>query len=287
MKFASFLEGSRHRIGVVNVDAASVRPLDPNVHDMIDLIERYNEVSGFGSVEGPEIPLDQVKLLAPISPRRNIFCVGKNYREHAKEFAGSGYEAGVVKGGEIDEYPAVFTKPPTTVVGHGDTVNLHRDVTSAVDYEAELAVVIGKTGRDIAPEQAYDHIWGYTIVNDVTARDRQRNHKQWFLGKALDTFCPMGPWITTADELDAANLTVKCWVNGELRQDANTSDLIFDIPTLVATISAGLTLQPGDLIATGTPAGVGIGFNPPRFLKAGDEVSISIAGIGTLINRFA
>ncbi len=287
MKFASFLEGSRHRIGVVNVDASYVRPLDPHVHDMIDLIERYNELSGFGSVEGPEIPLDQVKLLAPISPRRNIFCVGKNYREHAKEFAGSGYEAGAVKGGEIDEYPAVFTKPPTTVVGHGDTVNLHRDVTSAVDYEAELAVVIGKTGRDIAPEQAYDHIWGYTIVNDVTARDRQRNHKQWFLGKALDTFCPMGPWITTADELDPANLTVKCWVNGELRQDANTSDLIFDIPTLVATISAGLTLQPGDLIATGTPAGVGIGFNPPRFLKAGDEVSISIAGIGTLINRFA
>ena len=286
MKFASFLEGSRHRIGVVNVDAASVRPLDPNVHDMIDLIERYNEVSGFGSVEGPEIPLDQVKLLAPISPRRNIFCVGKNYREHAKEFAGSGYEAGAVKGGEIDEYPAVFTKPPTTVVGHGDTVNLHRDVTSAVDYEAELAVVIGKTGRDIAPEQAYDHIWGYTIVNDVTARDRQRNHKQWFLGKALDTFCPMGPWITTADELDPTNLTVKCWVNGELRQDANTSDLIFDIPTLVATISAGLTLQPGDLIATGTPAGVGIGFNPPRFLKAGDEVLISISGIGTLTNRF-
>jgi 2-keto-4-pentenoate hydratase/2-oxohepta-3-ene-1,7-dioic acid hydratase in catechol pathway len=287
MKFASFLEGSRHRIGIVNVDASYVRALDPHVHDMIDLIERYNEVSGFGSVEGPEIPLDQVKLLAPISPRRNIFCVGKNYREHAKEFAGSGYEAGAVKGGEIDEYPAVFTKPPTTVVGHGDTVNLHRDVTSAVDYEAELAVVIGKTGRDIAPEQAYDHIWGYTIVNDVTARDRQRNHKQWFLGKALDTFCPMGPWITTADELDPANLTVKCWVNGELRQDANTSDLIFDIPTLVATISAGLTLQPGDLIATGTPAGVGIGFNPPRFLKAGDEVSISIAGIGTLINRFA
>ncbi len=287
MKFASFLEGSRHRIGVVNVDASDVRPLDPHVHDMIDLIERYNELSGFGSVEGPEIPLDQVKLLAPISPRRNIFCVGKNYREHAKEFAGSGYEAGAVKGGEIDEYPAVFTKPPTTVVGHGDTVNLHRDVTSAVDYEAELAVVIGKTGRDIAPEQAYDHIWGYTIVNDVTARDRQRNHKQWFLGKALDTFCPMGPWITTADELDPTNLTVKCWVNGELRQDANTSDLIFDIPTLVATISAGLTLQPGDLIATGTPAGVGIGFNPPRFLKAGDEVSIAIAGIGTLINRFA
>ncbi len=126
-------------------------------------------------------------------------------------------------------------------------------------------MVIGKTGRDIAPERAFDHIWGYTIVNDVTARDRQRKHKQWFLGKALDTFCPMGPWITTADELDADDLDVKCWVNGELRQHANTRDLIFDIPTLVATISAGLTLQPGDVIATGTPAGVASASIRPAF----------------------
>jgi 2-keto-4-pentenoate hydratase/2-oxohepta-3-ene-1,7-dioic acid hydratase in catechol pathway len=213
--------------------------------------------------------------------------VGKNYREHAKEFSGSGFEAGAVKGKEIDEYPAVFSKPPSTVVGNGDTVSLHPQATSAVDYEAELGVVIGKGGRDIKAADAYGHVFGYTIINDVTARDRQRNHKQWFLGKGLDTFCPMGPWITTADELDGANLSVKCWVNGELRQDANTSDLIFDIPTLIATISAGLTLQPGDVLATGTPAGVGIGFNPPRFLKAGDEVRISISGIGTLSNRFA
>ena len=220
-------------------------------------------------------------------PRRNIFCVGKNYREHAKEFAGSGFEAGAVKGAEIDEYPAVFSKPPSTVVGNGDVVRLHPQATSSVDYEAELAVVIGRSGSDISPARAYEHVFGYTIVNDVTARDRQRNHKQWFLGKGLDTFCPMGPWLTTADALDPANLAVKCWVNGELRQNANTRDLIFDIPTLIATISAGLTLQPGDVIATGTPAGVGIGFNPPRFLKAGDEVSISIDGIGTLSNRFA
>jgi 2-keto-4-pentenoate hydratase/2-oxohepta-3-ene-1,7-dioic acid hydratase in catechol pathway len=288
MKFASFLDGPRHRIGAVDVEAACVHPLDPTVRDMIDLIERYAEVGALLPDDGPGRPLDQVKLLAPIAaPRRNIFCVGKNYREHAKEFAGSGYEAGAVKGAEIDEYPAVFTKPPTTVIGPGDTVDLHPAITSAVDYEAELALVIGKTGRDIAPEDAYDHIWGYTIVNDVTARDRQRNHKQWFMGKALDTFCPMGPWITTSDELDPGNLDVKCWVNGELRQNANTRDLIFDIPTLVATISAGLTLWPGDLIATGTPAGVGLGFNPPRFLKAGDEVSMSISGIGTLTNRFA
>ncbi len=130
------------------------------------------------------------------------------------------------------------------------------------------------------------HIFGYTVVNDVTARDRQKNHKQWFLGKTLDTFCPMGPWIVTADELDPENLDVKCWVNGELRQNANTRDLIFDIPSLVATISAGLTLVPGDIIATGTPAGVGIGFNPPKFLKAGDVVAMEISRIGRIENKF-
>jgi 2-keto-4-pentenoate hydratase/2-oxohepta-3-ene-1,7-dioic acid hydratase in catechol pathway len=287
MKLACYRVDSNVQIGIVDVETACVRPLDRPVRDMIDLISRYDEIKGSLKAGPTEIPLSQVKLLAPVpNPRRNIFCVGKNYREHAKEFAGSGYEAGAVKGAEIDEYPAVFTKPPSTVIGHGDVVDLHRHVTSAVDYEAELTLVIGKGGRDIPRERAYEHIWGYTIINDVTARDRQRNHKQWFMGKALDTFCPMGPWITTADELDPENLEVKCWVNGELRQNANTRDLIFDIPTLVATISAGLTLVPGDLIATGTPAGVGLGFNPPKFLKPGDEVSMMISGIGTLTNRF-
>jgi 2-keto-4-pentenoate hydratase/2-oxohepta-3-ene-1,7-dioic acid hydratase in catechol pathway len=287
MKIARYMEDSQPRIGIVNADGSSVRALAPDIRDMVDLISRYGDAKGIPQPQGPALPLDGLKLLAPITPRRNIFCVGKNYREHAKEFSGSGFEAGAVKGKEIDEYPAVFSKPPSTVVGNGDTVSLHPQATSAVDYEAELGVVIGKGGRDIKAADAYGHVFGYTIINDVTARDRQRNHKQWFLGKGLDTFCPMGPWITTADELDGANLSVKCWVNGELRQDANTSDLIFDIPTLIATISAGLTLQPGDVLATGTPAGVGIGFNPPRFLKAGDEVRISISGIGTLSNRFA
>ena len=149
MKLASFVEGSRRRIGVVNLDTSTIRALDASMQDMIDLIERYSRTDELRSIEGPEIPLDRVKLLAPIAPRRNIFCVGKNYREHAKEFAGSGYEAGAVKGKEIDEYPAVFSKPPTTVVANGDTVSLHPHATSAVDYEAELAVVIGKGGRDI------------------------------------------------------------------------------------------------------------------------------------------
>jgi 2-keto-4-pentenoate hydratase/2-oxohepta-3-ene-1,7-dioic acid hydratase in catechol pathway len=288
MRFACFSCHGNPKIGVVDGVGEGIRPLGGIVHDMVDLIERYDALEPILATNSQARPLSSVKLLAPImAPRRNIFCVGKNYRDHAKEFAGSGYEAGAVKGAEIDEYPAVFTKPASTVIGPEATVDLHPGVTSAVDYEVELALVIGKGGRDIAREDAYGHIWGYTIINDVTARDRQRNHKQWFMGKALDTFCPMGPWITTADEVDPENLEVKCWVNGELRQNANTRDLIFDIPTLISTISAGLTLQPGDVIATGTPAGVGLGFNPPKFLKAGDEVSMSITGLGTLTNRFA
>jgi 2-keto-4-pentenoate hydratase/2-oxohepta-3-ene-1,7-dioic acid hydratase in catechol pathway len=282
MKLASFKQQDTIRVAAIEGDR--VLPLD--FPDMISLIERFGEVAAQLKSVAP-LQLGQVQLMAPIpSPRRNIICVGKNYREHAKEFSQSGFEAGAVAGKEIDSFPAVFTKLPTSVTGPGAMVGLHAHVTSSVDYEAELAVVIGKAGRDIAPENAFGHIFGYTIVNDVTARDRQKNHKQWFLGKTLDGFCPMGPWITTADEVDAENLDIKCWVNGELRQSANTRDLIFDIPTLVATISAGTTLLPGDIIATGTPAGVGIGFDPPKFLVSGDTVVVSIAELGELSNTF-
>jgi 2-keto-4-pentenoate hydratase/2-oxohepta-3-ene-1,7-dioic acid hydratase in catechol pathway len=287
MKFACFAGENGPQIGSVDDAQGLIRPVAA-ARDMVDLITRYAQIKPQLSADAPALPLASVKLLAPIpAPRRNIFCVGKNYTDHAREFAGSGYEAGAVRGAEIDAYPAVFTKPANTVTGPGETVSLHPHVTSAVDYEAELTLVIGKGGRDIPAARAYEHIWGYTIINDVTARDRQGNHKQWFMGKALDGFCPMGPWIVTADEVDPENLDVRCWVNGELRQNANTRDLIFNIPTLIATISAGLTLEPGDLIATGTPAGVGLGFDPPKFLKAGDEVSMSITGLGTLSNRFA
>ena len=148
-----------------------------------------------------------------------------------------------------------------------------------------MALIIGIPGKGISKTDALDHVWGYTIVNDVTARDLQQKHRQWFLGKSMDTFCPMGPWVVTSDEVgDSADLNVKCWINGELRQDATTADLIFDIPTIIATISAGITLQSRDVIATGTPAGVGIGFKPPRFLKAGDVMEISIDKLGTLTN---
>ncbi|MGH6990490.1 MAG: fumarylacetoacetate hydrolase family protein, partial [Stellaceae bacterium] len=181
----------------------------------------------------------------------------------------------------------IFTKPASTVIAPGAAIERHADLTSELDYEAELAVIIGRGGRGIAAADAHGHVWGYTIVNDVTARDLQKRHRQWLIGKSLDGFCPMGPWIVSADEIDAGNLDVKCWVNGELRQDANTRDMIFDIPTLIATLSAGITLEPGDIIATGTPAGVGIGFTPPRFLASGDEIRIAIAGIGELVNNVA
>lgn len=228
-------------------------------------------------------------LLAPIPrPARNIFCVGKNYREHAKEFAGSGFDTSNTGGADIPSDPVVFTKAPSTVIATGEPIPAHLDPTGSVDYEGELAVVVGRSGRGIAKTEALAHIFGYTIVNDVTARELQGRHKQWFLGKSIDGFCPMGPALLTADAVpDVTALRVTTCVNGELRQEATLAALIFDIPTLIATISAGITLQPGDIIATGTPAGVGIGFKPPRYLKSGDRVAVSIPPIGTLENPVA
>ena len=238
---------------------------------------------------GDPIAVADAELLAPIgSFPRNIFCIGKNYRAHALEFTTSGFDASsgaVAPGDAIPTAPIVFSKPFTSVIGPGEVIESHPHLTSKLDYEAELAGVIGRGGRDIARADALDHVFGYTIVNDVTARDRQQTHRQWLLGKGLDTFCPMGPAVVTADEVDLAETVVECRVNGELRQHASVADLIFDVPTLICDLSAGMTLVAGDLIATGTPAGVGIGFDPPRFLRPGDEVAATIEPIGTLTNR--
>ena len=235
------------------------------------------------------VPVADAELLAPLgSFPRNIFCIGKNYRAHALEFTSSGFDASAGAATPTDVIPTapiVFSKPFTSVIGPGDVIESHPHLTSKLDYEAELAVVIGRGGRDITLEDALDHVFGYTIVNDVTARDRQQHHRQWLLGKGMDTFCPMGPAVVTAEEIDLADIVVYCHVNGELRQKAPVADLIFDVPTLIRDLSAGMTLVPGDVIATGTPAGVGIGFDPPRFLKPGDEVSATIEPIGTLTNR--
>ncbi|MCU4182772.1 fumarylacetoacetate hydrolase family protein [Acidiferrimicrobium sp. IK] len=288
MKYVTYRDGAGTRAGILD-EQGRVQPLA--ARSVADVIAAAAGTAPLEAV-GPALAVDGVELLAPIvRPARNVFCVGKNYRDHAREFAASGYDRSS-GGAEEPDAPVVFTKPPSSVIGDGAEIDRHRAVTDELDYEAELAVMIGRPGRDIRPEDAPAHIWGYTIVNDVTARDRQRDHKQWFLGKGLDTFCPMGPWAVTADEVDPEgrgrpDLEVTCRVNGELRQKASTLDLIFDIPTLIAEISSGLTLEPGDVIATGTPAGVGIGFTPPRFLDSGDEVEISITGLGTLHNRVA
>ena len=255
------------------------------VEDLVPFI-RGDLADGDVALGDPVSPTG-ARLLAPIgSFPRNIFCIGKNYREHALEFTASGFDSsGAPPPDPVPVAPIVFSKPFTAVIGPDDLIDPHPQLTSMVDYEAELAVVIGRGGRDIARSDAHDHVFGYTIVNDVTARDRQQHHRQWLLGKGMDTFCPMGPAVVTSDEIDLTETIVECRVNGELRQQAPVADLIFDVPTLIADLSAGITLVPGDVIATGTPAGVGIGFDPPRFLRSGDEVSATIEPIGTLTNR--
>ena len=224
-------------------------------------------------------PVSELSLAAPIPrPIRNIFCVGKNYSDHAKELAGSLFDH------SAPAAPIVFSKVPETVVGPGEPIVIDPSISTAIDYEGELALIIGTAGRNIAKADALRHIWGYTILNDVTARDIQQRHGQWLLGKSQDSFCPMGPWAVTANEIDLSDTALRTHVNGELRQSTNLRDLIFDIPTLIATISAGITLKPGDIIATGTPAGVGMGFDPPRYLKPGDVIRVEIDGIGVLEN---
>ncbi len=281
-------------VGAVEV-AEGVVPLaalDPQFDQVLDVIrsgpaglERLRRALAQGGAK--LLPLDAVQRLAPLPrPPRNLFCVGKNYVDHAAEFQNSGFDA--TGGVAVPELPIVFTKATTSVSAPEDPIPTALDPTASVDYEGELAVVIGRGGRGITPQRAFEHVFGYTIVNDVTARQVQHRHKQWFLGKSPDGFGPMGPAIVTADEVaDVAALRLQTRVNGELRQDAPVSDLIFDIPTLIATISASITLEPGDVIATGTPAGVGIGFDPPRFLQPGDRVEVTILPIGTLANPVA
>ena len=221
-------------------------------------------------------------LFAPIPhPRKNIFCVGRNYAEHIAE----GDRAQNQKTG-VSDHPVFFTKPPTSVVAPDGDVLLFPDVSTSIDYEVELTVVIGKAGRNIAKADAMSHVFGYTILNDITARDIQRRHGgQYFKGKGLDGSCPIGPVIVTADDIgDPHALSIGLKVNGEQRQDGTTKDMIFDIPTLIASLSEGLTLEPGDMIATGTPSGVGYAMDPPQFLKEGDTVVCEISGIGTLSN---
>lgn len=294
MKLVTFSHNDLVSIGAISDDGVSIIPFNSQdyghsagmIQFIADGVESMKQAKKLILSEKNKLQVAECSLLAPIPlPQRNIFCVGKNYHEHAKEFAQSGFDSSNVNGTDIPSHPVVFTKAPSSVIAHGQPIPGYLDPCNSVDYEGELAVVIGSGGRSIRKEDALSHIFGYTIVNDVTARELQAKHKQWFLGKSIDGFCPMGPALVTADEiLDPTKLQLQTFVNDELRQNASVADLIFDIPTLIATISAGITLKAGDIIATGTPAGVGIGFKPPRYLQTGDHVSIRISGIGTLEN---
>ena len=285
MRIATIIHQGRQRVGRLAADGLTLELFDSDgARGALPLIEAAAAGHALPAIAA-QVPVADAKFIAPLpAPRRNLFCVGRNYHAHAKELQASVFKDNAKS---VDAWPIVFTKVPECVVGPtADVLLPGATVSVQIDYEAELAVVIGTGGRNIARADAMKHVYGYTIVNDVTARDVQMRHAQWDLGKSFDTFCPMGPWLVTADEMDGTDTRVRCWVNGELRQDARTTDLIFDIPTLIETCSRGITLLPGDIIATGTPAGVGMGLSPPRWLQHGDIVRIEIDGLGVLENRF-
>ncbi len=273
--------GETQQVGIVDGDY--VIPVN-NYTNTLELIREWSNAKD--KIQGntnSKISLSQVKLLAPLVPERNIFCVGWNYLSHFNESIGKR------EGQEVDlpERPTFFSKLPTTIIGPEDDIPLHEKHTSRLDWEIELAVVIGKQGRDISEQNALDHVFGYTIANDISARDLQRAHgAQWFKGKSLDGTCPLGPILVTADEIpDPQNLALQCRLNGEVMQDSHTRRQIFTVRRVIAELSAGLTLLPGDIILTGTPEGIGNARTPPVYLKDGDNIECEIENLGLLRNR--
>ncbi|BAU57466.1 fumarylacetoacetate hydrolase family protein [Halorhodospira halochloris] len=281
MRITTVSYRNKHHIAIQESDSCwAVSPQPANLGDALATgeVETLLEQSDSWSRAG----LDELAFLAPIPyPRRNIICLGMNYAEHAEEsLRAKGREL------ELPEYPVLFTKATTAVIGPYSDIVLDEQVTQQLDWEVELALIIGKGGRYIAKERAFDHIFGYTVVNDLSARDLQFRHKQFFLGKSMDGSCPMGPWITTADQLhDPHNLTVRSYVNDQLKQDGNTRDMVFRIPEIIATLANVMTLQAGDIIATGTPSGVGFARQPPEYLQPGDITRCYIEGLGEIANR--
>lgn len=300
MRFVTFQQGNAVKIGITNQEVTEVIDLarlqtarngsytlpktmieamtlgDAFIKEVDELLaweEQQADKSWLYNLER-----DNISLLAPIPrPPKNIFCIGKNYIDHAVEIGSAE---------DIPKHPLVFTKAATSVNGPYADVLDHSDITDKLDYEAELAIVIGKKGSKISKENAMDYVFGYTILNDITARDLQKRHGQYFLGKSLDTACPIGPFIAYKSIVNNPhNLKIETRVNGEIRQSANTNLFIFDIPTIIEAISKAITLEPGDIIATGTPAGVGMAMKPPRYLKAGDIVEVEVEGLGRLRNR--
>ncbi|MZQ76351.1 MAG: hydrolase [Peptoclostridium sp.] len=295
MKFVTFEFKEKQHVGVLTeygvvatIDIFEALGKDEYPKDMNGFIGMCSESlladisRTLNSLELRQIGLDDVRICAPIPyPRRNVICIGKNYFDHVKEM-----ESGPTAiGADSPESPVYFTKSACPAIGDGDEICSHEELTSQLDYEAELAVIIGKGGRDIPAENAHKHIFGYTIVNDISARDLQSSRRQWFKGKSLDTFTPMGPCILHRDSIPfPPDLSIESHVNGERRQSSRTANMIFGIPEIISDISRGFTLIEGDIICTGTPSGVGAGFKPQRFLTKGDVVRLCIEEIGTLTN---
>ncbi len=291
MKIAAFKVGAKIDIGVFTKDGDKIVPLSS-----LPLSQKYDSIASLIDAPKSDIKLledkahqdegfalsEDVHLLSPFpAPGHDILCVGVNYMAHREEA-----HKGINDLAKNPPKTVYFSKRATSTIGHGDTIDARFDLDEGLDYEVELAVIIGKGGKDISPENAQEHIFGYTIFNDLTARTMQNQHLQWFKGKSLDGLSAIGPWVVTAGDIAfPPELDIKCSVNGEVRQNSNTKLMIADIPTIISQLSAGMTLMPGDIIATGTPSGVAIGFTPPKFLKSGDVVKCEIEGIGVLENR--
>lgn len=276
MRFVSFEVAGTVRPGILEGDR--VRAIDCGSLIEYIALPPGERKARHGSESSP---LSGVKLRAPVRPRKNIFCVGRNYLDHAKETAdASGREL------KLPDVPTFFTKAPTAIADPDQTLEFSSQVSREYDWEAELAIVIGSRVKNISADEAPGAVFGYTCFNDITARDLQRAHLQWFKGKSLDDAAPLGPWIVSSDEIgDAQALAIELRVNGERKQHSNTSRMIFSLPVLIASLSRGMTLEPGDVIATGTPEGVGFARTPPEFLRDGDDVEVEIEKIGILRNR--
>ena len=294
MKFVTYLDGKKERVGVLNEDETWVYPLRAfgmpyeSMQEVVEKMSRAEkELIGIYNRKEPDeiygsLPLRNVVLLAPIPrPKQDIICLGTNYMEHAAESARYKKEA---FGGERP-YAVYFSKRVNEAVPNKGFIEAHENLVDSLDYECELAVIIGKDAKNVSEDDAAEYIFGYTIINDVSARNVQTRHKQWYFGKSLDGFTPMGPCIATADSIAfPPKLTIQSKVNGELRQNSNTELLIFDVAHVISELSSGMTLKAGTIISMGTPAGVGMGFEPPRFLKPGDTVECIVEGVGTLVN---
>ena len=281
MKLVTFETNGHSAVGLLNADATAVHPV-PGCADMQALIDLWPVLDTAAVLRSAALPLEDVRLLAPIPrPAQDVICLGINYFDHAKEsecVAGKGVKA-------PDTFPIYFSKRVHEAVAPGCDIDSHSDIVTDLDYEAELAVVIGKCAYNVSEADALDYVFGCTILNDVSARTIQNQHKQWYRGKSLDGFTPMGPWIVTPEEFDVREPhCIRSRVNGELRQNSTTDRMIFHVAYVIAELSRGMTLRPGTIISMGTPAGVGMGFDPPKWLRPGDEVACSIEGIGTLTN---